>query len=303
MLGVVVVLCLVGLVMVLSSSYVQALRDQGSSWLYFRRQVLWLMAGGVALVFAARTDYRLWRRLAVPLLALSGLLLVVVLVPGTGISVNGSTRWLGVGSWRVQPSELAKLGILCFSAAMLCRRPGVRGTSRLRPVLLALGALAVLVMLQPDMGTTLIIGGIVMAVLYVDGARLRTMAGLVVAAGGAAFVAGMAEPYRRARMISFLNPWADAGNSGYQVVQSLVGMGTGGVTGVGLGASRAKWGFLPNAHTDFIFSVIGEELGLIGSLLVIGLFVLFTLLGIRTALKAPDRFGTLLAAGITAWVT
>lgn len=302
--SVVAVLCLIGLVMVLSASSVLALREGGSSWLYFRRQVLWVAAGTVALVVAARVDYRALRRLGGPALVLSVALLVVVLVPGMGVTAGGSTRWLGVGSVRMQPSELAKLGLLLFGADLLARRGGDRETLRraMRSCLLAFLVVAVLVLRQPDLGTTLVAGCIVLCLLFVAGTPLAAMVGLFGAAAAGTFVLGMAEPYRRERMLSFLDPWADPGNTGYQVVQSLVGLGTGRFTGVGVGASRAKWGFLPNAHTDFIFSIIGEELGMVGSLLVLGLFMAFTVLGIRAALRAPDRFGTLLAAGITAWV-
>ncbi len=302
--GVVALLCLIGLVMVLSASSVQALREGGSSWFYFRRQVLWVGAGSAALVVAARLDYRLLRRLGLPLLVASVALLVVVLVPGMGISVNGSTRWIGVGGWRMQPSELAKLGLLLSSADLLARRGGRPDTGRSAMWVVLLGFLlvAALVMAQPDLGTTLVVGWMVLCLLYVAGTPLRSVAGLLAAGAGAAFVLGMAEPYRRERLLSFMNPWADADNTGYQVVQSLVGMGTGRFTGVGVGASRAKWGFLPNAHTDFIFSIIGEELGMVGSLIVIALFAAFALVGIRIALRARDRYGMLLAAGITSWV-
>jgi cell division protein FtsW len=219
------------------------------------------------------------------------------------VSVRGSSRWIGTGQFRVQPSEFAKLAILLFTADILARR-GAKGSARsaLRPVVLVFCVAAFLVMGQPDMGTTLVLGCIVLSLLFVGGVELRTLGGLVGVAAGGALLLGLVEGYRRARLFSFLNPWKDAGNTGYQIVQSLVGLASGHWTGLGLGASRAKWGFLPNAYTDFIFAIIGEELGLIGTLLVIGLFVAFAILGVRTALKAPDRFGALLAAGITAWV-
>jgi cell division protein FtsW len=296
-------LVVVGLVMVLSASSVQALRDFGSSWVVFQRQAMWVVIGTVALLLAVRTDYRRWRRPAVPFVLLALGLLVVVLVPGLGVSVRGSSRWLGSGQFRVQPSEFAKLAVLLFTADLLARR-GAKGTPRtaLRPVLLVFGLAAFLVMGQPDMGTTLVLSCIVLSLLFVGGVELRTLGGLVGVATASALLLGLVEGYRRARLFSFLNPWKDAGNTGYQIVQSLVGLASGHWTGLGLGASRAKWGFLPNAYTDFIFAIIGEELGLIGTLLVIGLFAAFAVLGVRTALKAPDRFGALLAAGITAWV-
>jgi cell division protein FtsW len=296
-------LVVVGLVMVLSASSVQALRDFGSSWVVFQRQAMWVVIGAVALLLAVRIDYRRWQRPAVPLVLVALGLLLVVLVPGLGVSVRGSSRWIGTGQFRVQPSEFAKLAILLFTADILARR-GAKGSARsaLRPVVLVFGVAAFLVMGQPDMGTTLVLGCIVLSLLFVGGVELRTLGGLVGVAAGGALLLGLVEGYRRARLFSFLNPWKDAGNTGYQIVQSLVGLASGHWTGLGLGASRAKWGFLPNAYTDFIFAIIGEELGLIGTLLVIGLFVAFAILGVRTALKAPDRFGALLAAGITAWV-
>jgi len=296
-------LVVVGLVMVLSASSVQALRDFGSSWVVFQRQAMWVFIGTIALLLAVRTDYRRWQRPAVPLVLVALGLLLVVLVPGLGVSVRGSSRWIGTGQFRVQPSEFAKLAILLFTADLLARR-GAKGDLRaaLRPVLVVFGVAAVLVMAQPDMGTTLVLGCIVLALLFVGGVELRTLGRLMGVAMGGALLLGLAEGYRRARLFSFLHPWKDAGNTGYQIVQSLVALGTGHLSGVGLGGSTGKWGFLPNAYTDFIFAIIGEELGLIGTLLVIGLFVAFAILGVRTALKAPDRFGALLAAGITAWV-
>jgi cell division protein FtsW len=304
LLAVVTVLCVIGLVMVLSSSSVESLRNYGSAWLFFKRQLLWLAVGTAALVVTARIDYRTWRKFTVPMLAGCAGLLVLVLVPNVGIAVSGSSRWLGFGSFRIQPSEFAKMAVLLFLADLLARRGDRMDDTHqtLRPVLMTFGAIAVLVMLQPDMGTTLVLGCIVMSLLFVAGTPLRHIG--VVGAGAVvgAFLLGMAEPYRRARMMSFLDPWKDAANTGYQVSQSIVGLADGGITGVGLGASRAKWGFLPNAHTDFIFTIIGEEMGLIGSALVLLLFVGVAFLGVRTAVHAPDRFGMLLAAGVTAWV-
>ena len=301
--AVVSALVVVGLVMVLSASSVQALRDFGSSWVVFQRQAMWVLIGSVALALTLRIDYHRWQRLSRPLLVVSLALLVVVLVPGLGVSVRGSSRWLGTGQFRMQPSELTKFALLLFVADMLARR-GSKGDvhAALRPVLVVFGVVALLVMAQPDMGTTLVLGCIAMSVLFVGGIDIRTLGKLMGVAAMGALLLGLVEGYRRARLFSFLDPWKDAGNTGYQIAQSLVGLGTGGLTGLGLGASRAKWGFLPNAYTDFIFAIIGEELGLLGTLVVVGLFATFAVLGVRTALKAPDRFGALLAAGVTAWV-
>jgi len=304
LLGLVAVLDVIGLVMVLSASSVTALRAYGSAWIFFERQLLWVGVGALLLAATMRVDYRVWRRLVVPLLSVTVVLLVLVLVPGLGISVGGSARWLGVGIVRIQPSELAKLAVVVFAADVLTRRADRIDSARLTvvPVLLVFSVIALLVLVQPDLGTTLVLACIVMAVLFVAGVPLRVMATVTLLAGAATALAGMAKSYRRGRLLCFLHPASDPGNACYQLQQSLVGLGSGHVTGVGLGASRAKWGFLPNAHTDFIFAIIGEEVGLIGSLLVVGLFIAFAVLGVRAASRAPDRFGALLAGGITAWV-
>jgi cell division protein FtsW len=298
------VLNIIGVVMVLSASSVASLTNYGSAWYFFQRQVLWTALGVIAFMVTARIDYHAWRRWILPLLVLSLALLVLVLVPGIGIYVAGSRRWLGSGFFRFQPTELAKLAILLFSADLLTRRARDVYDWRkvLRPVLLVFGVMAVLVLREPDMDSTVVLALIVGTVLVVGGVRLKHLA--VVGGAGTllAAILAVAEPYRRARVLTFFHPWSDASNTGYQVSQSLIALGSGGWTGVGLGAGRSKWLFLPNAHTDFIFAIIGEEVGLLGCLLVVGLFVAFGVLGTRIALRAPDRFGMLLAAGVTVWV-
>ncbi len=297
-------LTVLGLVMVLSASSVQALRNHGSSWYFFNRQLLWVALGAIALVATSRVDYRRWRPIAIPVLGLALGLMVLVLVPGVGIRVSGSSRWLGAGPLRLQPSELAKLGLLLFSADLLARRADKVGEFKAttRPVLGYFAAVAILLLLQPDLGTTLVTGCIVVGVLFLAGTPLHWMGGIGVASAAATLLLAKVEPYRWRRMTSFLNPFADVSNTGYQAAQGRIALANGGLSGVGLGASRAKWGFLPAAHTDFIFAIVGEELGLIGSLAVLLLFAGFGYLGVRSALRAPDRFGFLLAGGITAWV-
>jgi cell division protein FtsW len=302
LLAIVIVLNLVGLVMVLSASQVTALHDYGSSWYYFIRQLMWVGIGLVAFVVTIQVDYRKWRRIAVPLLGVSLVLLVLVLVAGT--EVTGSQHWLGIGDLRIQPSELAKLALLVFAADLLARRSDQmhRTEITLRPILVILVLFAGLVLLQPNLGTTLIMTSIVLVLLFVAGTPLRSVGSVVGLGLGGAVVLAIVAPYRRDRLLAFLDPWADPQNTGYQLIQSRVAIASGGLTGRGLGASRAKWEFLPFAHTDFIFAVISEELGLVGAALVLALFVAFGVFGISVALRAPDSFGMLLAAGVTAWI-
>jgi cell division protein FtsW len=299
----VAVLNIVGLVMILSASSVAALSNYGSSWYFFDRQLLWAAIGVVAFVVAARVDYHLWRKLGPWLLALAFAACTVVLVPGIGIYVDGSRRWLGAGFLRMQPSELAKLALLVCAAEILARRADRLDDYRSwSPVLVILGVLGLLVMKEPDLDSTIVLALIAFAMLIVAGVRTKHLLQLGAAGVLAATVLAYAAPYRRARMFAFLHPWKDTTNTGYQITQSLIALGSGGVNGVGLGNGHAKWLFLPNAHTDFIFAIIGEELGFVGCLLVLGLFAGFGLVGFHVARRAPDRFGALLAAGITAWV-
>jgi len=305
LIGVVAVLNVVGVVMVLSASSVVSLSSYGSAWHVFERQLLWTAIGAVTFFVAYRLDYRRWQQWAIPLVVAAAVLCAVVLVPGVGIMVGGSRRWLGAGWLRFQPSELAKLAVLVFSADLLTRREAEVGDWRrvLRPVLMVFATLAALVYIEPDLDSTIVLGLIVSAVVIAGGIRLRHLGAIAATGIGLAAIMAIAEPYRRARVFTFLHPTADASNAGYQIVQSLIALGSGGVTGVGLGAGSAKWHFLPNAHTDFVFSIIGEELGLVGCLLVLSMFVGFAVFGIAVAMRAPDRFGMLLAAGITVWVT
>ena len=304
LLVVVSVLLMIGLVMVLSASSVQSLREHGSTWVYFLRQAMWVVLGLALFAVSSRVDYRTLRRLAVPLLALSIVLLVAVLAPGVGIRVNGARSWIGFGVFRMQPAELVKLALLLFCCDLLARRSHKLDDARLTlvPILVVVVLTGALMMLQPDLGGSIVVGAIVFAVLFVAGVPLLRLTGVLSMGTAISLVLAMAEPYRRARLLAFLHPSQDPGNTGYQINQSLTGLASGGWIGAGLGESASKYGYLPNAHTDFIFAIVGEELGLLGALLVVGLFLGFAVLGIKTALRAPDTFGTLVAAGITAWI-
>jgi cell division protein FtsW len=294
-----------GLVMILSASSVSSFATYGSSFLFFKKQVLWAAIGVVAFFAFARLDYRRLKGIGYVALATVVLLLLAVAIPGVGVVVGGSARWLGAGPLSFQPSEFAKLALVLFAADVLSRKPEKtlrRFSHTLLPVIPALGLIALLVILQPDLGTTLLIGTIGIGMLFVAGAPMRHLLPITVIGGGITTLAALVEPYRRARILSFIDPWADPLNTGYQAIQSLIALGSGGFFGVGLGASRQKWLYIPNAHTDFIYAILGEEMGLFGTLVVLGLFAFMTYLGIRIAKNAPDRFGMLIAAGVTIWM-
>lgn len=298
-------LVLLGLVMILSASHVESFEQYGSSFMIFKRQLLWAAVGAVAYLVCARIDYRRWRGAGYLGFVVVTALLVAVLIPGVGVVAGGSARWLGVGPFTFQPSEAAKLVLVLLLADVFARKDErllQEPAHTYLPALPALGVLALLVMLQPDMGTTIILAAIVFGLVFVAGAPLRYLvpAGVLGALLAAAFALGA--DYRRARVLAFMDPWADPLNTGYHTIQSLIALGSGGWFGVGLGASRQKWSYIPNAHTDFIFSILGEETGLIGTLTVLALFAFLAYLGVRTARRAPDRFGMLIAAGVTVWI-
>jgi cell division protein FtsW len=301
---IVTLLCLIGLMMVLSSSQVNAFTNYHDSWYFFKRQALWVGLGTVAAIVCSLIPYQTWRSLSIPLLIVAVASLFAVLVPGVGVKIAGAQRWIGVGQFAFQPSELAKFAIIVVFADLFSRREHLIDDwhQTLRPAVAILGGIAFLVILQPDMGTMMMICGICFTMFYVSGIQMRVMFALLAGGAFGALVLGMVESYRRARFIAFLNPWKDPGHVGYQNVQSLVGLGSGRLLGLGLGESRAKWGFLPNSFTDFIYAIIGEEFGYIGATLVLGLFIAFGFAGARIARRAPDRFGMLLATGITAWI-
>jgi cell division protein FtsW len=290
-----------GLVMVYSATSASAALGGSDPVFYLKREGIYALIGVTLLMVGSRIDYRALRYLA-PVLMLTSLgLCVAVLVIGQ--EVNGARRWLGVGSLSFQPSELAKLSLAIWAAAYLARRPAPGTLKELaRPIGITTGLFAGLILLEPDLGTVIAIGVMLAAVLVVSGTPLRVLA----AGGGIASALALAaiwlEPYRRARLFSFLDPWQDAQGAGYQTVQAIIGLGSGGPLGVGLGHGSTKVNYLPEAHTDMIFAVIGEELGLIGTTLVIAAFVVFAYAGLRIALHCRDPFGKRLAAGLTAMV-
>jgi cell division protein FtsW len=305
LLAVILLLVTIGVVMVLSASSVVAFAVYGNSYALFKKQLMWAAVGLALMAFVSRVDYRRWRKLGAPMMVMTVLALLYVVVHPGAVTVGGSTRWIEIGGGlRVQPSELAKLALLLFTGDVLARKAPLLGDLRhlLVPVLPALGLFGGLVMLQPDLGTTLILSAIAFGLLFLAGAPLRVLGSIMGLGLSAGFALIMSADYRRRRFFSFLNPYADPQNTGYHVIQGQLALGSGGLFGVGLGASRQKWSYVPNAHTDFIFAIIGEELGLIGTLTVIGLFVAFAYAGVRVARRAPDDFGRYLAGGVTIWI-
>ena len=305
-LGVLVaLLCIAGLVMVGSASPVISLITYGSPWTIFIRQVLWMVVGIGALLIFARVDYRKWRRLGAPLVVVTLGLLLAVLVPGLGVTAGGSSRWIGFGMLRLQPSELMKLALVLFAADIVVRRSdrGAPAKQVIAPVIGALIVSAALIIKQPDMGTAMVLSCTAFGILFMCGIDLAPLTKVLLTFGAVATVFALSSTYRRDRILSFINPGAHQSGTGYQVWQSLIGLGSGHLFGLGLGGGREKWGTLPNAHTDFIFSVVGEELGLVGAIAIMGLFFALAWYGYRAAGRAPDRFGCLVAVGVTTWIT
>ncbi len=299
-------LCLLafGAVMVFSaSSTTRVLSDGGlsDSAFYLKRTLLFGALGLLVMHLTARHGLRVVRRLTPAILGLSFFLLLAVLVAGT--TVNGSTRWIGSGFLQIQPSELAKVALILYGADMLARKPKlVRSLSGLMPYLLAVGLAALLIVAEPDLGTTLVLCFAVCATLIAAGARIRDLA--LIGLGLACFALLMTaiEPYRMARLTGFLNPGADAAGAGFQAAQAKIALGSGGLFGVGIGNGVQKAFYLPEAHTDMISAVIGEELGLVGIVGVVGLFSLFGYAGLQVAKKSKDRYGKILVAGLTSLI-
>lgn len=300
------VLATIGLVMVLSASSVTSYAASGSSFTVFGRQVVWVCVGLPALWVGSRLPTRVFRMLGYPLLLGSAVLLVLVLVPGVGRTVYGATRWIDLpGSVQYQPSEAAKLALALWGADLLVRKRRLLGEWRhlLVPLVPVAAVFAGLVMLEPDLGTTLVLIVVVLALLFVVGAPGRLFGAVMVTAGSVGVLLIATSSYRMARVTAFLDPFADPQGTGFQAVQGLYALSSGGWFGVGLGASRQKWaGGLPNANTDYIFAIVGEELGLVGTVVVLLLFAVLAYAGIRVARRTFDPFERLAAAAVTAWL-
>jgi len=300
-------LIIIGLMMVASSSVMISTRNYHQPFHFLIRQVCYLCAGLVVAAFIIRTDSSNWEKLSVPLLLGCLLLMILVLIPGIGRLVNGSRRWLAFGPIGIQVSELAKVTMIFYLSGYLVRQQQTIKNSIIgfiRPMFI-LVIFSFLLLLEPDFGATVVITGTVMAMLFLSGVKLRYYLGLVFLVGGALAVLAISSPYRLARLTAFLNPWADQFNSGYQLTQSLIAFGRGGWFGSGLGDSVQKLFYLPEAHTDFLFAVLAEELGLVGILLVLILYSILVCRGLMIGFNAYSQgrlFAAYTAYGITFWM-
>lgn len=300
-------LLVVGIVMVYSSSSVAALTTYNDPAFFMKRQILWAMIGLFFMAVAMHTDHMILseKMAVVGFLILSFLLMAATLVPELGREVNGAKRWVRLGELSFQPSELAKFGLVIYLGYYISNkaeriRDFVNG---LLPGLVVTGIFVLLCAFQPDFGTAIIIAGVAFVMLYAGGARLAHLLGLLVVGILIAYYAVAGAAYRRQRILAFLDPWADPTGSGHQIIQSFLALGSGGIFGRGLGEGRQKLLFLPERHSDFIYAVIGEELGLIGAMLVLILFLIIFWRGVRICMMAEHPFSRLLALGITILIT
>lgn len=297
------VLVVIGLGETMSASSTVGINEAADRFHFFKRQLVGVGLGIVAMIIATRVPYRVYRKLALPFFIVTLVALVAVLVAGS--TEGGAQRWLVLGGFNFQPSELAKFAMIIMLATLFERKANNLSTwgHFLVPVGFVVGSIAALMLKQPDLGTTILIGAVAMAMLWVSPAPAHKVLLTGALGSGLAFLVAMTAEYRMERIVGFLDPWSTASAEGYQLIQGYYALGDGGIFGVGLGASRARWFYLPNAHTDFIFAIVGEETGLIGAMTVIALFTALGIAGWVVASRAPDRFGRMVATGITAWIS
>ena len=297
----VAVLLGIGVTMVLSSSYLYAQERFSDGTLLFQKQLIAISIGLASLSVAVLASPAAYRRMTYPLLLLTFLALILALIPGIGLTRGGANRWLPLGYLTFQPAELTKISLVIYLAHSLAKKEEkIRiFTKGVLPHLLVCGIFLGLILLEPDLGATLIIGMILLLMLFVAGAKLSHLMFIGLAILPVLAVLVLQADYRLRRILAFLNPWADASDSGFQIIQSYIAFGSGQFWGRGLGQSRQKLFYLPEAHTDFVYSLIGEELGLLGALIVLGLFGLIVFRGFRLAMRIEDPFGQYLAFGLT----
>lgn len=294
----------IGIVMVYSAGSVLGFHDYGDPFYFVKRQLLFAVLGLIAMILTMNLDYRGLRKYAKLGLIVCFALLIIVLIPGIGVVRGGARSWLGISSFGIQPSEFMKLGMILFLSFWLSKED-YRITHFTRGLLPPLGVICLafgLIMLQPDLGTGTVMFGAALLIVFTAGARIKHLAGLALIGVFAFIGLILAAPYRLQRITAFLDPWSDPLGAGYQIIQSLYAIGPGGLAGLGLGMSRQKYSYVPEPQTDFIFSILAEELGFIGGLTVLLLFLILIWRGMRVAMTVDDTFGSLLAVGIVGMV-
>lgn len=303
-LTIVAVLVSVGVVMIYSASAIYAHGSMGDSMYFLKRHLLYLLIGVILMLVAMSVDMNRLRQWSKPLLAVALMLLVLVLIPHIGREASGARRWFRVGPVNFQPSELAKVAIMIYMADLIARKKNLMKSfvHGYMPAVIALGAAVGLVLLEPDLGTAVTISLVSFIMMYVSGVRVSYIWASFLASLPVLYVLLFRVPYRRKRMMIFLNPWADKRGTGFQIIQSFIALGSGGILGVGLGQSRQKLFYLPASHTDFIFSIIGEELGFLGTASIVILFALFVWEGMKVVFKAPGMFERMLSLAVVSLI-
>jgi len=295
-----VILICIGVVMIYSSSSIYAVEKYKDGFFFLKRHLAFLGIGLILTFFFMCIDYKKLKQYSRPLLIISLILLVLVLIPGIGREVSGARRWFRFKFLSFQPSELAGLAVIIYVADFISRKGNLIKTffKGFLPPMAVLGVCTCLIIVQPDLGSVIALGTVVLVMLFVAGVRPVYILSLILSSLPALYLLIFHVSYRRARILAFLNPWLDPKGTGFQIIQSQIALGSGGIFGVGLGHSKQKLFYLPAAHTDFIFSIIGEELGLLGTVGVIILFIIFIQQGIKIVKNAPDKFGYFLALGL-----
>ncbi|MDD5465892.1 MAG: putative lipid II flippase FtsW [Candidatus Omnitrophica bacterium] len=300
-----VLLICIGIVMIYSSSSIYAWEKYGDSFYFLKRHLFFLLAGLLLTFLVMLVDYHLFRKHARLLLWIAFALLVLVLIPGIGREVSGARRWFRFKFISFQPAEFANLALIIYISDFICRK-GDKIKLLLKgfiPPVCVLGAIALLILLQPDLGTVIALGSVILIMLFVAGSRGSYILSLLLCSLPALYLLVFKVPYRRSRILAFLNPWLDPKGTGFQIIQSQIAIGSGGLFGRGLGHSQQKLFYLPAAHTDFIFSIIGEELGLAGTLGIVALFMIFIQQGLKIIKNAQDKFGYFLALGLVLMIS
>lgn len=300
-----VILMCIGIIMIYSSSSIYAWERYKDGFFFLKRHLVFMLIGALLTFIFMAVDYRKLRNIAQPLIFIAIFLLVLVLIPGIGREVSGARRWFRIKMLSFQPSEFANLAMIIYIADFIARKGNLIKTflKGFLPPISLLGAFAILILIQPDLGTTVALALVVITMLFVAGIRPAYIFSLILSSIPMLYVLIFSVPYRRARIMAFINPWLDPKGSGFQIIQSQIALGSGGIFGVGLGHSKQKLFYLPAAHTDFIFSIIGEELGLLGTIGVIILFIIFIQQGIKIIKNAPDKFGYFLSLGLVLMIS